>query len=224
MPGHALAAKATARGRGKGCAPFLVTNLSNLPCSRFAFHIAFTPALAAARCERHDRLARRTRQSRRYPMRPIRKSPAQRRGTAVVETAVVLPIYLLLIFAIIEIGHATMVVNLLQSGCRSAARMGSMQGPNTSQVIEEVRRTLGTAVNPNVVNVFVQDASSMDSGAVWPTTDAEVQALPPMEVSEAEPRQMFVVRASVNYNDVSVLPMPFLAGVTLDAQAFMRHE
>lgn len=157
-------------------------------------------------------------------MRPIRKSPAQRRGTAVVETAVVLPVYLLLIFAIIEIGHATMVVNLLQSGCRSAARMGSMQGPNTSQVIEEVRRTLGTAVNPNVVNVFVQDASSMDSGAVWPTTDAEVNALPPMEVFEAEPRQMFVVRASVNYNDVSVLPMPFLAGVTLDAQAFMRHE
>jgi len=153
-----------------------------------------------------------------------RKRSTQRRGTAVVETAVVLPVYILLLFAIIEFGHATMVINLLQAGCRTGARMGSMQGPTTDQVVAKVRQTLGSAVNPDVVNIYVQDASSMDSGAVWPTTDAEVQALPPLEVSEAEPRQMFVVRASVNYNDVSVLPMPFLAGVTLDAQAFMRHE
>lgn len=158
------------------------------------------------------------------PMRILRKRSAQRRGTAVVETAVVLPVYVLLILGIVEFGHATMVINLLQSGCRTAARMGSMQGPNTDQVVAKVRQTLGTAINPDMVNVYVQDASSMDSGAVWPTTDAEVQALPPIELSEAEPRQMFVVRASVNYNDVSVLPMPFLAGVTLDAQAFMRHE
>jgi Flp pilus assembly protein TadG len=157
-------------------------------------------------------------------MRTIRKRSAARRGTAVVETAVVLPVYVLLLLAIIEFGHATMVINLLQSGCRTAARMGSMQGPTTDQVVAKVRQTLGTAVNPNLVNVFVQDASSMDSGAVWPTTDAEVQALPPLELAEAEPRQMFVVRASVNYNDISVIPMPFLAGVTLDAQAFMRHE
>ena len=52
-----------------------------------------------------------------------RKRLAQRRGTAVVETAVVLPVYVLLVFAIIEFAHATMVINLLQSGCRSAARM-----------------------------------------------------------------------------------------------------
>ena len=157
-------------------------------------------------------------------MRTLRKRSAPRRGTAVVETAVVLPVYVLLVFAIIEFGHATMVINLLQSGCRTGARMGSMQGPNTNEVMARVRQTLGAAIDPSVVNVYVQDASSMDSGAVWPTTDAQVQALPPIELSEAEPRQMFVVRASVNYNDVSVLPMPFLAGVTLDAQAFMRHE
>jgi Flp pilus assembly protein TadG len=157
-------------------------------------------------------------------MRPLRKRPAQRRGTAVVETAVVLPIYLLLILGIIEIGHATMVVNLLQSGCRSAARMGSMQGPTTANVVAKVRETVGSAVSTAHLRVYVQNAESLDSGAVWPTSDDEVNALPPLEVSEAEPRQMFVVRASVNYNDVSVVPMPFLAGVTLDAQAFMRHE
>lgn len=157
-------------------------------------------------------------------MRPLRPSSTERRGTAVVETAVVLPVFVLLMFAIIEFGHAQMVLNLLQSGCRTGARMGSMQGPTTADVIAKVRQTLGAGVDASVVNVYVQNAESLDSGDVWPTTDAEVQALPPLEVSQAEPRQMFVVRASVNYNDVSVLPMPFLAGVTLDAQAFMRHE
>lgn len=157
-------------------------------------------------------------------MRPLRPTSTKRRGTAVVETAVVLPVFILMLFAIIEFGHAQMVLNLLQSGCRTGARMGSMQGPTTAEVIAKVRQTLGAGVDPNVVNVYVQNADSLDSGNVWPTTDSEVQALPPLEVAAAEPRQMFVVRASVNYNDVSVLPMPFLAGVTLDAQAFMRHE
>lgn len=136
----------------------------------------------------------------------------------------VLPVYVLLLLAIIEFGHAQLVINLLQSGCRSAARMGSTQGPTTAQAIAHVRQTLGAAVDPSAVNVFVQDASSLDSGGVWPTTDAQVQALPAIELSEAEPRQMFVVRASVPYNSISLLPMPFLKNCTLRAQAFMRHE
>jgi Flp pilus assembly protein TadG len=207
-----------------GLRPVLVT-LSSFPATNSSRLGAFLrrSAFAAARIEGVPRSETEPPVETR-PMRTLRKRSAQRRGTAVVETAVVLPVYVLLVLAIIEFGHATMVINLLQSGCRTAARMGSMQGPNTDQVIAKVRQTLGTAIDPGVVNVYVQDASSMDSGAVWPTTDAEVQALPPIELSEAEPRQMFVVRASVNYNDVSVLPMPFLAGVTLDAQAFMRHE
>ncbi|MCC6491940.1 MAG: pilus assembly protein [Pirellulales bacterium] len=149
---------------------------------------------------------------------------SQRRGTAIVETAVVMPVYVLLLLGIIEFGHAQMVTNLLQSGCRTAARLGSTQGPTTADAIAQVSQTLGAAVDPAKVNVFVQDASSLDSGGVWPTTDAQVQALPPIELSEAEPRQMFVVRASVPYNSISLLPMPFLKNCTLKAQAFMRHE
>lgn len=153
----------------------------------------------------------------------IQRSP-KRDGTAVVETAFVLPVYILLVFAIIEFGHAQMVTNLLQSGCRAAARMGSTQGPTTAQAIAKVRQTLGAAVDPAKVYVFVQDASSLDSGGVWPTTDDQVQALPPIELSQAEPRQMFVVRASVPYNAISLVPLPFLKNCTLRAQAFMRHE
>jgi Flp pilus assembly protein TadG len=157
-------------------------------------------------------------------MRIVRKRTEQRPGTAAVETAVVLPVYILLVFGIIEFGHAHLVVNLLQSGCRNGARMGSTAGPTTAQVIARVRQTLGAAVNETKVDVFVQDASSLDSGGTWPTTDEEVEALPGIELASATDRTLFVVRASVAYNDISLLPMPFLAGMRLQAQCFMRHE
>ena len=33
-----------------------------------------------------------------------------------------------------------------------------------------------------------------------------------------------MVRAKVRYNDICLVPFPFLKNMTLDAQAFMRHE
>jgi len=38
-----------------------------------------------------------------------------------------------------------------------------------------------------------------------------------MELGDAEPRQLFVVRARVNYNDVAVLPVsiPYLAIISM---------
>lgn len=159
-----------------------------------------------------------------FAMRTLRRRSEQRHGAAVVETAVVLPVYILLVFGIIEFGHAHLVVNLLQSGCRNGARMGSTAGPTTAEVIARVRQTLGAAVDATKVDVFVQDASELDDGGTWPTTDEQVEALPAIELSTAADRTLFVVRASVAYNDISLLPMPFLAGMRLQAQCFMRHE
>jgi Flp pilus assembly protein TadG len=157
-------------------------------------------------------------------MRYLRKRSEPRNGTAAVETAVVLPVYILLLFGVIEFGHAHMVVNLLQSGCRNGARMGSTAGPTTADVVARVRQTLGAGIDQSTVSIWVQDASSLDDGAAWPVTDAQVDALPDLELSTAEDRTLFVVRASVAYNDISLLPMPFLSGYRLRAQCFMRHE
>ena len=158
-------------------------------------------------------------------MRPfIRHRKSERRGTAAVETAVVLPVYVLLLFGVIEFGHAHMVVNLLQSGCRMGARIGSTAGPTTAEIEQRVRQMLDAGLNESNVSIWIQDASSLDDGAAWPVTDAMVAALPDIELSTAEPRQLFVIRASVAYNDISLLPMPFLDGMRLKAQCFMRHE
>lgn len=153
-----------------------------------------------------------------------RKNFPQRRGTTTVETAVVLPVFLLLIFAIFEFGHAQLINNLLSSACRNAARVGAVEGTSTAQVEERVEQTLGTVVPLASVEIFVKDASSFDGGGSTPDNGAALEDLPDVELGDTEPRTLFVVRAKVAYNDVAIVPMPFLENVMLDAQAFMRHE
>lgn len=147
-----------------------------------------------------------------------------RRGTTIVEMAFVLPVFLFFVFALIEFGHAQMVNNVLRSACRAGARLGSTQGQTATSVESHVRQVLSGAVDVNAVEVFVKDGSSFDAGASVPTQQSGFEALPDVNLQDAEPRQLFLVRAKVNYNDIALVPMPFMSGVVLQGQAFMRHE
>jgi hypothetical protein len=154
----------------------------------------------------------------------------KRQGTTAIEAAFVLPVYLLFVLAILEFGHAMMVNNMLRSACRTAARLGSTEGQSTSAVENRVEQVLAAAINPNKVSIFVKNAGVFDEGGAPPTTGSEFEALPDIELSEADSRQMFLVRTKVNYRDVAILPIDvpflgaFLKNVTLEGQAFMRHE
>jgi Flp pilus assembly protein TadG len=157
-------------------------------------------------------------------MRFSRVRRRQRRGTAAVETAVVFPVYLALLFGVAEFGHAQLMLNLLNSAVRNGARVGSTEGTTTAQVRARVNQTMGAAVATSKVTVYVKDASVFDSSSTPPSTDAALEALTNIEVRDAQPRQMFMVRAKIPYNSIALVPMPFLKNMTLDAQAFMRHE
>jgi hypothetical protein len=153
-----------------------------------------------------------------------------RRGTTIVETAIVLPVFLLFVLGIIEFGHAQLVRNLIRGACREGARLGSTEGNSTGDVAARVREVLGSAIDPNAVSVFVKDASVFDDGGSPPTSGDSLEGLPDIELGDAEPRQLFLVRARIDYNDVAVLPMSipylgdYLSGLVLEGQAFMRHE
>lgn len=136
----------------------------------------------------------------------------------------VLPVYLTLLFGIAEFGHAQLMLNLLNSACRNGARLGSTEGTTTANVRARVNQTMGAAVATSKVTVYVKDASVFDTSSTPPNADASLEAMTDIEVSTAQPRQMFMVRAKVRYNDIALVPMPFLKNMTLDAQAFMRHE
>ncbi len=150
--------------------------------------------------------------------------PQERNGTTLVELAVVLPVFLFFLLAIIEFGHAQLVNNMLNSACRSGARIGSVEGTTSADVVSRVEQTMSPVIPPENLTIFVNNAGVFDSGSSPPDSGAGIEALPSIEVSEAEPRQMFVIRARLNYNDIALVPMPFMDGVVLNSQAFMRHE
>ena len=158
-------------------------------------------------------------------MTTYRRIPSRdRRGTTLEETAFVLPVFFTFIFAIIEFGHAQLVNNMLNNACRTAARIGSVEGTTSADVVARINQAMSPVIPSSNVTVYVNDASVYDSGSTPPADASGIEGLPSMEVSNAEPRQMFVVRAKLNYNDIALVPMPFLKNVTLASQAFMRHE
>ena len=148
----------------------------------------------------------------------------RRDGTTIVETAIVLPVFLTFVLAIIEFGHAQLVNNMLNNACRTAARIGSVEGTSSADVVARINQTMAPVVDTSKLSVFVNDASVYDGGGTAPTSGDGIEALPTIEVANAEPRQMFVIRARLNYNDIAIVPVPFLKNVKLNAQAFMRHE
>ena len=100
---------------------------------------------------------------------------------------------------------------------------GAVEGTSTAQVAARINDTMTPVVAPENLSIFVNDASIYDMGTP-PTTASGIEGLPGVELSSVEPRQMFVVRATLPYNDIALVPMPFLKNVVLYSQAFMRHE
>jgi hypothetical protein len=147
----------------------------------------------------------------------------------VVETAIVLPVFLLFVMALMELGHAQLVKHMLRAACRQAARIGSTEGNTTADVQARALDVLSTVVSSGDVELFVKDASVYDEGGTPPSSGSEIESLPDIQLDEAEPRTLFVVRAKIQYEDIAILPnIPglgaFLDDVVLEGQAFMRHE
>jgi Flp pilus assembly protein TadG len=148
----------------------------------------------------------------------------RRRGTTAVEFAVVLPVFFTFTFGLIEYGRLQLTTNVLKNAARQAARYGSTEGITTSDAVSRANAILASAMSVEDVELLVKDASAYDGGGTLPESSSDYTAMPDIELNDAEPRQLFVVRASVAYNEVALIPLECFSGVVLTAQSFMRHE
>jgi Flp pilus assembly protein TadG len=122
-----------------------------------------------------------------------------RRGAAVVEFAFVAPLFVMLVFGMIEFGRLVMVQQLLTNATREGARLGVLSETTDTDVKTKVVSYLGSSsITIATSNVIV---SYPDSG------------------------EAVAVTVSVPFNQVSWLPSPmFLSGYTLSAGSTMRRE
>lgn len=137
-----------------------------------------------------------------------------RRGTALVEMAVVLPVFLMVVWAIIEFGRGMMVANMVTNAAREGARLAVIDG-NTNTNVQ------------NSITTFLQQAINVSPGDV--TVTISIDAAPgnpdPLnQISNAEPRDLINILVSVPFDSVSYIPGNFLSGKSLVGRASMRHE
>jgi len=125
-----------------------------------------------------------------------------RKGAVAVEFAVVAPMFVTLLFGMIQYGRAFEMQNQLQVAAREGARLASMDhtgilanGQTSNQkLVQEVKNFMATYnVSPSDVTVTVKDHAN-------PTADFNLD-------DPANDLKLFDVKVSVNYSKVSMMPV-----------------
>lgn len=159
-------------------------------------------------------------------MRKLRSDSAnakRREGATVVEMAVVLPVFLTFMFALIEFGHAFMCKATITGAAKDAARYGAIEGVTTAQVVDRARQRISGAFKSAKATVYVKNAGVFESSATNPAT-VNVTTLPNIELNGTQDRQLFIVRIDVPYNSIAVMPPLWAKNLTLHGESVMRHE
>jgi Flp pilus assembly protein TadG len=121
----------------------------------------------------------------------------------VVEFAVVAPIFVAMVFGMLEFGRMVMVHQLLVGAAREGARQAVVDGATAGDTEQKVRDYL--------------TAASIDG------QEAQVTVTP--DPATADKGVAVTVEAAIAFEQVSWLPAPFfLRQVNLNAASTMRHE
>lgn len=137
----------------------------------------------------------------------MRHSPRARRGAAVVEFALVVPLLFMLLLGIIEFGRTMMVYQVINNAARQGARQAVLGSSTVASVNSSLNDLLtstsitGATVTINGPNGAVTDLSKLNAG------------------------DSVTVTVSVPYSRVSWLPKSsYLDNVTLTCSTVMRRE
>lgn len=147
-------------------------------------------------------------------LRTRKPTSNNRRGAAMVETALVLPIFFMVVLGIIEFGRAMMVAQLLTNGAREGARLAVLPGATNAAVetavLDFLEASVGVPRNKLTVTITVTPATgNPDPGNV---------------LANSSKRDLCDVKVDVPFSDVDYIPGQYLAGRKLIGQCAMRKE
>jgi hypothetical protein len=161
-------------------------------------------------------------------IRGARAHGKPRRGAAILEFAIVFPVFMILLFGLLEFGRAYMIIQMLSASCRVAAREGVTDGVTTAQIKDKMLDFLETAnINRNDVKVYVIDGSGFDDDPFGDLSLSDlIDDYPTSEkdMSTARPRSLAIFRVEIPYEKVAVITPVWLLNATLYGQVVMRRE
>ena len=138
----------------------------------------------------------------------------ERRGAAVVEMAVVLPVFMLVVMGIVEFGRGMMSTQLITNAAREGAREAILNGSTNTAVETLVKNYVSQACNVKTSAVTVNINITPGTG----NTD------PKNILADSDQGDLISVEVRVPFNDLSYITGSFLAGKTIKGFATMRHE
>lgn len=137
-----------------------------------------------------------------------------RRGAAVVEMALTVPVFLLILLGIFEFGRGMMVGNLVTSAARAGARRAILELASNTDVEQTVRtfcqETLGMSGGDVNVAITVDTAPGNDPAG--------------NEVGLAQSGDRCRVSVSVPFDKVSYMAPKWLSGKSVTGQCSMEKE
>ncbi len=152
-----------------------------------------------------------------------RARQVRRRGVTIVETAIIMPVFVLFLASLMEFGHFFLVKHMTNAAARKAANYGCAEGITNTQVENKVKEVINAAYDSSKATIIVRDASIFDTPSVNPAT-LNYDGLPAITLSSAETSQFFLVQVKVPYKDVALLPPFWLQNVSVIGRSVMRHE
>lgn len=147
-------------------------------------------------------------------MKHLTKRRSNRRGAALVEMAMVLPIFFAVVLGIVEFGRAMMVSQMVTNAAREATRLAIIDGSTNTTVETWVEDFLSDSINVDASDVTVTITVVAAPGNDDPNN----------QVGNAQARDLVTVNVSVPFDKVSYVPGSYLNGKNLSAQSSMRHE
>lgn len=109
---------------------------------------------------------------------------AGRRGASAVEMAIILPLLLLMIFGMIELGRAIMVHQILVNAAREATRRAVVPGATDAQVHSRISNYMSSAgISGYTVSLTIDGTASTLSGSSSSITNAPSKSAIGIEIS-----------------------------------------
>jgi len=148
--------------------------------------------------------------------KPVREQfHNHRSGAAAVELALIMPVFLIIVWGIVEFGRGMMVGQLVTNASRHGVRYAVIDGYTNTDVEDEVQTFLVNAVG-GITAADVTVTIEVDEAPGNPATGDDITL--------AHTRDVCRVTASLPYNQVGYVTGQWLAGTNLTGSCSMRRE
>ena len=138
----------------------------------------------------------------------------KRKGAAMVEMAVVLPVFFMILMGIVEFGRGMMVTQIVTNCAREAARTAILEGSVNADV-------------DSFVNDYMDKSLSLTAGDVDTTIivfDSTGTQKANNDITQAQRLDLIQVHVAVPYEKVNFIPVRWLDGTMIRGQSVMRRE